>query len=307
MQKIRRSKQIEGITVPVFIRNCSSNFFVDLEIYEDGMINCWELVDLAGLREKLASKWLVPALQEKEEFSIDELGSYLIGAGTWQFDEFSFYEHVKECLQEINPRLENIYTISAEEKMLWKQRQVCYAPVPVHFRVKQERFYETATGRSMNIFYRLQGQVYLAKLVVYDSEHIILQRLPEEERYTLSEIEELFSKKVLFSKFTKSEWVLIHQLGKVQIRGTTYSCTAAEKLKQVQNDCLELGGGESAFEKCRAMYQHYLEEPSLELRQKLKQYYEAIPEHQRCYLGDMDSKDADYRRIIYHPENKRWV
>ena len=34
---------------------------------------------------------------------------------------------------------------------------------------------------------------------------------------------------------------------------------------------------------------------------------EAVPESERMYLGDMDSKDSDYRRILYYPDKKREV
>ncbi len=42
-------------------------------------------------------------------------------------------------------------------------------------------------------------------------------------------------------------------------------------------------------------------------RERLRAAYEAVPEHQRLFLGDMDTKDGDYKRILYHPERKRQV
>ncbi len=40
---------------------------------------------------------------------------------------------------------------------------------------------------------------------------------------------------------------------------------------------------------------------------KLKEKYKAVPKHERMYLGVMDEKDSDYRRIIYRPKIKREV
>ena len=42
-------------------------------------------------------------------------------------------------------------------------------------------------------------------------------------------------------------------------------------------------------------------------REVLRKAYEAVPESERMYLGDMDSKDSDYRRILYYPDKKREV
>jgi hypothetical protein len=53
MKKIRRSKIVEGTSIPGIIRNGGQYFYIGVDIYEDGMINCWELVDLKGLKNKI--------------------------------------------------------------------------------------------------------------------------------------------------------------------------------------------------------------------------------------------------------------
>ncbi len=67
----------------------------------------------------------------------------------------------------------------------------------------------------------------------------------------------------------------------------------------------ELSGNETSLEKCRNAYYQYLIYPDEETREQLKQAYESVPEHERIYLGDMDTRDTDYQRIIYHPNEKR--
>lgn len=51
----------------------------------------------------------------------------------------------------------------------------------------------------------------------------------------------------------------------------------------------------------------YLENPIEFYRDKLREKYERVPEHERMYLGDMDTKDWDYQRILYRPDEKREV
>lgn len=52
MQRIKRQKAIEGTRIPGIIKN-GQYYYINLDVYEDGMINCWELVDIKGLEEKL--------------------------------------------------------------------------------------------------------------------------------------------------------------------------------------------------------------------------------------------------------------
>ena len=59
-----------------------------------------------------------------------------------------------------------------------------------------------------------------------------------------------------------------------------------------------------AYDICESYYYQYLRNPCERNRQLLKDAYEKVPEHERCYLGDMDTLDSDFRRIIYHPEVK---
>jgi len=69
-------ERIEGITRPVFIRNGRDYFLTDLEIYADGSIFCWEWVDLAGLKAKLASGWVATSFEPGARASAHHLASW---------------------------------------------------------------------------------------------------------------------------------------------------------------------------------------------------------------------------------------
>jgi predicted NAD-dependent protein-ADP-ribosyltransferase YbiA (DUF1768 family) len=73
-------EHIEGVTRPVFIRNGRDYYLTDLEIYADGSIFCWEWVDLAGLKAKLASGWVATSFEPGARASAHHLAS-------WRFDE----------------------------------------------------------------------------------------------------------------------------------------------------------------------------------------------------------------------------
>ena len=73
-------ERVEGVTRPVFIRNGKDYYLTDLEIYADGSIFCWEWVDLAGLKAKLASGWVATSFEAGARASAHHLAS-------WRFDE----------------------------------------------------------------------------------------------------------------------------------------------------------------------------------------------------------------------------
>ncbi|WP_205719130.1 NADAR family protein [Actinomadura geliboluensis] len=78
MQRIYRvedGRRIDGVARPVFIHNMSYHL-TDLLVFADGAINCWDWVDLDGLREKLDSGWVVTEVPEGGEISAFELGRW---------------------------------------------------------------------------------------------------------------------------------------------------------------------------------------------------------------------------------------
>jgi hypothetical protein len=69
-------ERVEGVTLPVFIRNGKDYFLTDLEIYADGSIWCWEWVDLAGLEAKLVTGWVATSFEPGARASVHHLGSW---------------------------------------------------------------------------------------------------------------------------------------------------------------------------------------------------------------------------------------
>ncbi|UJF32670.1 DUF7638 domain-containing protein [Paenibacillus hexagrammi] len=306
MQKISRQKEIEGTRVPGIIHNMQYHY-VNVDVYEDGMVNCWELVDLAGFNDKMNSHWLVPQVPAGEIFSIHELGAYKIHSAKWKFNKTSYVRHIENMIRILNPNMENIYTISSSEKQLKSNRKVVHAPVAKEFYVKNEMFYQTSEGEGSTIFLKHQDKNYIANLVIYKDGRVTCYTSKFELNFEIEGIEEYFQNGTLFTNFTRPTAVCFEDLGEITFDAVLYSTDINEKYKQLVDTYQKLNGSETSLEKCRKAYYEYLEYPSEFARARLKELYELIPKHERKYLGDMDSRDRDYIRIIYHPERKREV
>jgi hypothetical protein len=63
---------IKGIGLPAFIHN-GSYHQITIEVYEDGIIDCWDLVTLDGFKAKVAEGWVVTQVPKGEEISCHHL------------------------------------------------------------------------------------------------------------------------------------------------------------------------------------------------------------------------------------------
>lgn len=307
MQKIRRSKIVEGTSIPGVICNGGQYFYIDVDIYEDGMTNCWELVDLKGLRNKIDCNWLTAVVPTGRNLSIHGLGAFQVKEADWRFDQDSYYEHIVQTIRVLNPEFVNIYEVSKREQELQEARRVAHSPQSTDFYVKSELFYQTVEGRGFHIFMKYEGANYLVHMSVYQDGQVMINNLPEEVQCHLDETSAWFQNGTLFTTFDGDIPIRILGLGEVTLSEPLYAADIEEKCKELIDIHKKLNGEKSAHEECRDAYYLYLENPTEFYREKLREKYERVPEHERMYLGDMDSKDWDYQRILYRPDEKREV
>tara|TARA_R110002072_G_scaffold245541_1_gene404807 strand:- start:50 stop:604 length:555 start_codon:yes stop_codon:yes gene_type:complete len=72
-----------------------------------------------------------------------------------------------------------------------------------------------------------------------------------------------------------------------------------EFIKEVKDTLDQLQGRTSSSERCRDAFIKYLQFPSVDNANKLKEEYTSTPEHLRRYvLGDMDSKDGPIKYVL---------
>ena len=81
-----------------------------------------------------------------------------------------------------------------------------------------------------------------------------------------------------------------------------------EFVKEVADEIERLNGRTTSADKCREAYKEFLEKQTEDARERLREAYESIPEHNRRYvLGDQDVKDIPVRMIIYgEDEIENW-
>lgn len=73
----------------------------------------------------------------------------------------------------------------------------------------------------------------------------------------------------------------------------------SELLQELHDIHNQLNDLPTSSDACREAYKSYTREPSEDNRLALKQAYEAVPSHLRCWLLGFNEKDAPIRRAIY--------
>ena len=306
MNSVYRKQKIEGVTVPAIIHN-SSYFLIQMGVYEDGTVSCWRKCDLDDFIGILKMGWVVPSVPQGKELSVNGLGSYKVISACWEYDINGFDRHIKDTVRSINPEMKNIYHITQREKDKWDKARVAFAPTAFPFKIKGQIGYTMVEGKSSYIFYRNgEGKLFLTLITIYSDKTVRLEITGDKE-YSLEEIENLLDSKTLSTAPEGEETVVIEGLGEIVLSSGGYCCKASEKKKELNELALELAGEKDAIDRCRHAHYLYLCEPTGWARENLRKAYEAVPEHQRMFLGDMDSKDSDFRRILFHPEDKREV
>lgn len=301
MQRIRGTQTFAGTTAAGIICNGGQHFYTGVEIYENGTANCWELVDLQELRQKIASGWLTCRVPERKTLSVHGLGAYTISNAAWLHDANSYYRALIAKGSTLNPkddRWKKAASAAIRTGSLKGSVPVLPSSLPYGSPVE---------GRGLRLFRRRGERAELCDLILYADGRAALYGEKEEIYDSLEKVFERFDRGELTARLEWPAEVVLPGLGTAIFAEALYEVDNGEKRKEIEEEMTKAQGREMAFEACKKAYVDYLIEPREWARKRLKEAYEKVPEHNRMFLGSMDDKDSDYRRIIYFPHDKREV
>lgn len=302
--KIERTMKIAGRFVPGIIHN-SSYFLVDLEVFEDGLIDCWEMVDLEIFEKKVQSGWVCPAVPEGEIISIHHLGAWKIESANWIFNTQNYTEHLRNIIGELNPKFHNIHNCHGRtEKKFGKSRVSILGMAkgkPIRKENPNDYFSSTHKGESFRAFLKLSTTEYnLISVNIFSDGVIQLAGIPEPITLNITGFQDYINRDQITSDIPLHATVNIHGLGRCVFGECTYVVDISEKAKEVRDIIAKLCGDKTTSDICYEIYQSFQQDPSNENRVMLKKAYESVPDHLRIYiLGDMDDRDIPIIEIIY--------
>lgn len=296
-------RMIEGVTVPSIIHNgiyCYHN----MPVYEDGSFDCWNRRAFAELENELTRGWLVTEIPTGGIISIHGLGRYTIKNAVWEHTNTSYAHFIRETVQSMNSDMLGLYQETAEQKEKWKARKVSWCTHEKVYKVKGAYGYFVVDGKCSSLFIRNGSTWELTSITAYGDGTLGIGK--KEACFTLHEIQYMFSADILRGAVDGEFEMLIPRFARLCVSSDDQVGTA-EKQKEVEDIWAQMVGEKSLHQICHDAYIEYLVRPTERSREMLRIAYENMPKHQRKYLGDMDTMDTDYQRILYHPEIKRQV
>ena len=311
--EIERTRTLKGRYVPSFINNGGNYFFVNLQVFEDGLVDCWELLDLELFKKKINSGWVSQAIPNGKAFSIHHLGSWEVKDGNWLFNQDSFYEHVVSVIKSLNPQMQNLHNCHGKttEKFGKINKSILGLAngKPVKSPEPEDYFSKKCLGDDFHALIKTSENEYsLVNINVYSDSSIELSGIEQPELITTEEFKNRVTGGTITTEMPENAKLTIYGFGECTVGECHYFEDINDKTSEISDIVAKLNGQKTSSNICQEIYDEYCKTPTVKLKEKLKTAYENIPDHLRRYvLGDMDRKDMPVRMIIYgDQEIEKW-
>lgn len=288
------AKILEVHHVNSIINNGGSYFLIDLPVCEDGVVYCWEYVDLELLKTKISSGWLTPKVPNKEIISKHHLAGWEIESSNWYYTKDNYYDFILSIVKSMNPNLTNLF--SSKIQSIENRHHNIYTAS------KEQRIDNSyKRKREHYLFKKSDGVYWLANFYIYSNGSILIDGIGNSLTFkNKTELESLLKDGIIATEIPDNSVIIIQSLGEIKIAKTLYCADVYEKFSEIDDIINRLNGNPTSSDECWKMYEEYTKNPTEENKDNLKKMYEKIPTHLRKYvLGDMDVKDGPIRNIIY--------
>lgn len=306
---ISRTRILEGRYVNSIINNGGSYFLIDLPVFEDGVVDCWENVDLQLLKTKIDSGWLSPTAPNKERISKHHLAGWEIESSKWYYTKNNYYEFILSVVKSMNPNLTNLFNSNGQTSKVIGNTNYSVLTYSQGQLLRKDHktnisFKEFKGSREHYLFKKSEGIYWLCNFNIYSDGSILIDGIDSSLYFkNKTDIVALINNGTVATKIPDKSTILIQNLGEIKISKTLYVADIDEKFSEIDDIVNRLNGKPTTSDECVKIYEEYNKNPTIENKEKLKIAYEKIPKHLRVYvLGDMDTKDWPIRHIIYEKE-----
>jgi hypothetical protein len=107
ISRIENGIEIPGTITHAFIHN-GSYILAEIKVYKDGMIDCWELVNFEGFKQKIAEGWVVTTLPNNAPVSVSFLATFRVSDVKTGVKEEEFIKEVADEIEKLNGRPSSI-------------------------------------------------------------------------------------------------------------------------------------------------------------------------------------------------------
>lgn len=308
--EVCRTVEVPGRTIPGIIHNGPSYFLTSLRVYSDGLIDCWSMVDLAGLRDKIAEGWLVPSVPVEGRLSIHHLGSIEIGPGSqWEQATDDMYDAILRVIRRMNPELSGLFDCHGKDSFALDGSHYTWPPTgrPRYTlpNVQKVVFPGSTKGRATHAITQFSRCHYLVEIAVFADDRTRLYGGPWAVEMPFDELVARIRTTDEFLPPDTGSELRIPGLGNVVLGPGTRLRGRQQLIGELEYCRDQAKNRPTANKRCAAAFERYVGAPTRENFESLRTSYYLTPRHLRKYCGSMDEKDGRIRDVLFGTAGSR--
>jgi hypothetical protein len=292
--------------VSAFINNWECHLTA-IYVYEDGAIDCWEMLDRALFREKLRERWVVPAPKRNQMLSIADFGRPQMAEESWVQSTETISAEVDAIIHLLNPQMTGLIDMEGRDHDLRGSIRVAKIDaIPGQPYRLNEATGEEVLGDTIQILHHPRDGIWeFKKLFIFADG--LLRIGPEGALFPLVELPSLYAAGIIAGHAPAGAKIALPGLGEFRVANALSEIftdiSIADRFHQVRDVVEMLNGARGVVRSCILAFEKFERESSAENREMLRAAYEAVPSQLRMYCGDMDSHDWPIRRALYGAES----
>lgn len=287
-----------GRAIQLFINNMQCHL-TTVNVYSDGAVDCWGFVDLDLFKQKLRARWVVPgAVKSDQRISVFHFGATGFCNAVWMQTPTSIFDEVESIVRKLNPEM--IDLVDMQGCGTEARGRVRYPKMGLSdkkpFR-NEENSRREILGDSVSILRVLPEAFELTNLFLFSDG--LMQIGSDGRVQPLDQIKSLYEQRAVANSAPPGSKIIIPGLGSFETTTSFGGVSENDRVLELHDKLAELQGKPSVVKLCAQAFSEYQISPTPENKETLRGSYERVPEHLRCYCGDMDTKDTAIRRVLY--------
>lgn len=287
-----------GRALPAMIRNMN-HYLVTVDVYDDGAIDAWGFVDRAMFDAKL-SRWVVTSAPDGALVSAHHLCAMKVRRARWRHTVDSLRRDVDEALASLARPGEAPLDLGGSDTEARNNSR--YAKMGLSNRRPVRVSDDGASVRGAWVWVLLRagdGALLTRWFAFADGSARIGDGAPRSFDESVDEVRDRGLRRL-----RAGARVTLDDLGDAEVE-LVDAVSVDDKVTELRDELAALRGEPGVHARAHAALKAWRDARDEATYEALHAAYHAVPEHQRAYLGDMDSRDAEFRAALREGRAKR--
>ncbi|MGJ8673861.1 DUF7638 domain-containing protein [Rubritalea sp.] len=290
-----------GYAISGFINNMQCHY-TTIDVYSDGVIDCWGFVDRDLFQGKINQNWVVSSARHDQSISIFNLGITNHSNAKWINKSQDIKGLVTELIKDLNPSMKGLVDMQGSDTEV--RGHVTYSKMGSSDKKPYRRVKgELLLADSVPVIIKQDGGIFeLSQLFIFEDSKFRIG--VDSPLISYEELKDLYQSGKLLNKVNAGSRFSLPGIGEFTCDTELGYIDDEDRLREIKDKLGVLNGNKSIVTQTAEQFDICSEEPSSDNLEKLRSLYEQVPTHERMYCGDMDTKDYDIRRVLYGDEDE---